>query len=385
MQIIHIVLGKADPDRLNGVNRAVWALANTQAELGADVKVWGITPTPQNVPTYKANYALTLFKKQPFRTVDPALKTALKVTLSKNKRLIVHLHGGFIIEWWWLSRFLTQNGIGYVVTPHNTYNEGAMANNALLKKLSFVALEVSFLKKAACVHLLGISEQRGIEKLAAEASIHLKIIPNGYSAAETEGVSPVRLPLQTDTGLSIVYCGRLTIYQKGLDLMLQSFARFVQAHQNLDGKLYLIGDGEDRGKLEALAKELGVEQQVCFLGARFGNEKLGLMLAANYFIHTSRFEGIPMAVLEAASLGKPCLVTHETNMADSVKAYNAGFVAKSLEVEDLTALFEEAYASKSVNLLNTMGQSAKNMIETQFNQKHVAQQIIKVYEEVLKS
>jgi len=42
INIIHLVLGKANPQRMNGVNRVVHQLANTQAALGQSVTIWGI-------------------------------------------------------------------------------------------------------------------------------------------------------------------------------------------------------------------------------------------------------------------------------------------------------------------------------------------------------
>jgi hypothetical protein len=43
MEIIHIVLGKANPDRMNGVNKVVYQLATKQVEFGENVAVWGLS------------------------------------------------------------------------------------------------------------------------------------------------------------------------------------------------------------------------------------------------------------------------------------------------------------------------------------------------------
>lgn len=44
MKIIHLVLGKANPNRMNGVNKLVHEMADMQATLGYNVSLWGITP-----------------------------------------------------------------------------------------------------------------------------------------------------------------------------------------------------------------------------------------------------------------------------------------------------------------------------------------------------
>ena len=49
MKIIHIVLGRANPNRMNGVNRVAHNLATAQVNKGSDVSVWGITASA-NLP-----------------------------------------------------------------------------------------------------------------------------------------------------------------------------------------------------------------------------------------------------------------------------------------------------------------------------------------------
>ncbi|MFT6199305.1 MAG: hypothetical protein ACJAQ2_001077, partial [Vicingaceae bacterium] len=46
LQVIHVLLGKANPNRMNGVNKMVNSLAEHQSIIGKDVTVWGITKNP---------------------------------------------------------------------------------------------------------------------------------------------------------------------------------------------------------------------------------------------------------------------------------------------------------------------------------------------------
>lgn len=61
MEIIHLILGKANPDRMNGVNKVVFQLASQQAAAGRKVAVWGITKDTTH------NYGARNFETQLFR------------------------------------------------------------------------------------------------------------------------------------------------------------------------------------------------------------------------------------------------------------------------------------------------------------------------------
>ena len=77
MKIIHLVLGKANPDRMNGVNKVAHNLAAFQFRRGHDVEIWGITPTPEDVPRDR-EYPIRLFKRARFRfTLGAALAKAI--------------------------------------------------------------------------------------------------------------------------------------------------------------------------------------------------------------------------------------------------------------------------------------------------------------------
>ena len=72
MKIIHLVLGKANPERMNGVNKVVHQLAKTQATLGQKVSVWGIAN--DLIPNYPIrNFKTVLFQQYSNKTVQQLL------------------------------------------------------------------------------------------------------------------------------------------------------------------------------------------------------------------------------------------------------------------------------------------------------------------------
>jgi glycosyltransferase involved in cell wall biosynthesis len=86
---------------------------------------------------------------------------------------------------------------------------------------------------------------------------------------------------------------------KGYDRLLEAFALLVTG--GIPAELWLIGDGPERAALEARASELGLESLVHFAG--YQAEPYAWMRFAQAFAQSSRREGLPVAVLEAAACG----------------------------------------------------------------------------------
>lgn len=97
--------------------------------------------------------------------------------------------------------------------------------------------------------------------------------------------------------------GRLT-RQKGFDVLLHAFAL---ARQRCASRLMLLGDGEERDALARLALELGVHEDVALPG--FAGNPFGHMARAGAFVLSSRWEGLPNALIQAMALGAPAVAT----------------------------------------------------------------------------
>lgn len=322
MEIIHLILGKANPDRLNGVNKVIYNLAKYQCLTGRNVKVWGITSNllhdyPERV------FETKLFKAEtfPFR-----INKELKKEILKHKEAVYHLHGGWIPVYASLSKFFHKNQIRYVLTPHGSYNEIAMCKNALRKKIYYQMFEHTLVQNATCIHSLGHSEIVGLKRIHPQAKSCL--IPYGL-----EWNSNPTLQVKNHK-FTVGFAGRLDIHTKGLDLLIEAFARFQRKQPG--AALWIIGDGRDRKILEkeVIRKEI---KHVVFWGSKFGKEKDDLISKMHVFAHPSRNEGLPTAVLESATLGTPSVITQATNLADYVSDYQAGI---SVENENKQALYE---------------------------------------------
>lgn len=130
-------------------------------------------------------------------------------------------------------------------------------------------------------------------------------------------------------GRRFVCVGRLTP-QKNIALMLRAFESGARKGDTLT----VIGDGPERGKLERLARNLGLEEQVLFLG--YQPEPASLLPGFDVFLLSSDYEGVPAVVLEALAAGLPIVAT---DCSRSMRALLAdGALGQLVAVGDAPAL-----------------------------------------------
>lgn len=365
MEIIHIVLGKANPDRLNGVNNVVYHLAMEQYKAGKNVQVWGITSTPlHDYPERNFHTKLYMSEKFPF-----AINEEIKKDILKNKTAVYHLHGGWIPVFSRIAMFFAKHKIKYVVTGHGAYNEIAMRHSAIVKRAYFYLFEKMMLKNAHKIHAIGKSEVQGLKNILPKVNSFL--LPYGFVFNQGETNS-----LKNDE-FTIGFLGRLDTKTKGLDLLVEAFYLFQKLYPY--SQLWIIGEGEGLAYLKSFIVKKKLNN-IRLLGKKFGEEKNSLLSKMHVFVHPSRNEGLPTAVLEAAALGLPTIVTKATNMGEYITEYNAGI---SIENDDIIALeksMERIYSAYQMNKAESLAMGAKKMIESAFDWPILVQKYDDLYQ-----
>lgn len=131
---------------------------------------------------------------------------------------------------------------------------------------------------------------------------------------------------------NILCVGRLT-YQKGFDLLIPAWAKI---HDELPGWIVtIVGSGEDEQKLKKMATDYNVGSTIVFAGQQ--KDMKNFYRKASFFCMSSRFEGLPMVLLEAQSYGLP-VVSFDCNTgpAEIIDSGINGFLVQNDNIEDLS-------------------------------------------------
>jgi glycosyltransferase involved in cell wall biosynthesis len=136
------------------------------------------------------------------------------------------------------------------------------------------------------------------------ASARVTVLPN--PVPPFTGSDPVKV---SDT---FVFAGRLTA-AKSLEVALAALAQ-------VDGAtLGVVGDGEERARLERRAAELGLDGRVRFLGSQPRERVLALFRGAEAAVLSSAWENFPHSVVEALAVGTPVIATAVGGVAEVVE------------------------------------------------------------------
>lgn len=150
----------------------------------------------------------------------------------------------------------------------------------------------------------------------------IQIMKNAIDVKQFDYEPSSRMRLRNTLGLDIYtvfgHVGRF-VYQKNHEFLLRLFSKISKDIEN--ARLLLVGDGILTDDMRRLARELGIDRKVLFLGRR--NDVHELMQAMDAFLLPSHFEGLPIVLVEAQTSGLRCYVsrnvTTEVGLTDNIE------------------------------------------------------------------
>ena len=194
------------------------------------------------------------------------------------------------------------------------------------------------------------------------------VVPNALEPF-ADDAEPEVLPLTTKHRL-ITIC-RLTGW-KAVDGIIEAIDALP------DVGLVVVGDGPEYSALEALARQLGVVDRICFVGS-VARERIGTYLGAcDVFVLNSRYEGLPHAVLEAMAAGLPVVATRVGGIGEAVEDGVNGHLVEPGDVDGLRRAIGETLEDVD---LHARCQAAKLEIGRRFSQDVMVQATERVLKE----
>ncbi|MBO5955120.1 MAG: glycosyltransferase family 4 protein [Clostridia bacterium] len=157
--------------------------------------------------------------------------------------------------------------------------------------------------------------------------------------------------------------------------MLQTIKILVEKDKNI--KFVSCGTGVWREKISNYAKELGIENNVIFLGYRKDIGKI--MQVSDLFFHASYREGLTLSVMEAMSFGLPCVVSNVRGNRDLIVDGKGGYVAEPTDAQKFAVKIE--YLLNNPEDYKVFGEFNKQESE-KYSIDNVIAQLAKIYEEV---
>lgn len=195
-----------------------------------------------------------------------------------------------------------------------------------------------------------------------------------YNGTDPEFFTPGAIPQGPPTLLVV---GTL-LAGKGQELVLRAMARLRPAYPDL--QCQIIGEGADQSRFAALAKQLGVEAHVHFLGRRSRAAVAQAMRDCTVFVLPSRFEGLGCVYLEAMACGKPVIGCYGQGIEEIIQD---GINGALIPADGLDQLMEKLRSFLSdADLRARMGIAARQTILDRLTLSHQAQSLMRIYEQV---
>jgi glycosyltransferase involved in cell wall biosynthesis len=217
-----------------------------------------------------------------------------------------------------------------------------------------------------------------LEGLGAPAARILEI-PNGvdlrtYHPPDADERRRLRLELGLDPERPVgLFVGRLE-HVKEVDTLIRALPPVPEL------QLLVVGDGDERERLESLAEREKVAERVHFVG--FTDEVPRYLRSADVFLLPSRSEGMSNALLEAMACGLPCVGTHASGVPELL-ADGRGLIVDAGDVSAWTATMLRLAGDEA--LRRRLGGAAAAYVQANHSLESIADSLVAAYERVTRA
>ena len=227
---------------------------------------------------------------------------------------------------------------------------------------------------------VGVSEGmcRAAIRLLGIAPDKIVAIPNGVDLALYDCNRVARAAVRRELGLD---SDSLVVGSVGILNRVKNFQLLIQVAKSILNyrsgvQFIIVGDGDQRNKLEMMVAKLGLRNSVILPGFRVDIHRV--LQALDIFALTSSSEGFGLAVVEAMASGLPCVTFDVSALDELVAEGQTGFLVKAGDAEGFGVALNRLIVSPE--LRSGMGQAARSRAETLFPIEFMVQRYNKLYD-----
>jgi len=287
-----------------------------------------------------------------------------------NKIDVIHSHGkGAGLYARLLSAIIR---VPSVHTPHGIHVGEYNALKIWLYKL----YENSTSCRVKKILFVSDSEKKQASELGLWQGVGTTIIPNGVELIDDEKINSWSVSAREDLCVKkscflVIMISRFD-YAKNMDEAFNIAKKCPEIH------FVWVGDGEDKSLLEAKSKSEGV-LNIKYVG--FSSNPKYYLAASDLYLSTSRWEGLPLGMLEAMSLGLPALASRVPGNVDLVKEGETGFLYTLGDVDFAVEKLKQL--KNDHDLCRRLGMVARSRQQQLFSVKNMADKIVDEYEYIV--
>ena len=246
----------------------------------------------------------------------------------------------------------------------------------VLTGFKFIGEQIGKLEKQGNAKLIACGEmvkKNLVDYFGFNAS-QVTVIHNAIEKFDDEVVVDKTLKKLKEDGFYLVgNVGRFA-EQKGMEYFIKSYPLIKKKTDRI--KYILIGDGVDREKLESLVNQLGIQEEVIFLG--FRRDVQNVLSQVDLLVLSSLWEGLPLTPIEGFSVGKTVVATAVDGTVEVVDDSKNGYLipAKNSEkiAEKVLYLFENPETQKQLE------REAYRTFQNEFSFEKFSEKVLNYYE-----
>ena len=292
---------------------------------------------------------------------------------------IIHCHGAKANIVGMLTKKKLK-GVLFISTVHSDYKHDY--DHSLLRKLTIGHMYVRALKKVDYYECVSYDLK---EKLVSNGFEENKIfhLTNGFdfnstnpTVSKKEFLEKHNIPYGSET----IYVGilaRLTKV-KGVDVFIQAAKIVIETMPNT--KFLIAGDGEEKSQLEKTVENLGISENVFFLGHVDGGTNFLNSIDIN--VLSSHTEGFPYSIIEGASLKKPTISSDVGGINTLIEQSNTGILFEDNNYEQLAEAI--IYLEKNTAIRTSLGENIHLRAQRIFSISKMTSTQIDIYNYILK-